>query len=46
MDAEPLFVELFDHETDPKETRNVAADHLELVQQLIAQHTAGWEAAK
>lgn len=46
MDADPLFVELFDHETDPRETRNVAADHLELVQQLIAQHTAGWEAAK
>ncbi len=46
LDAEPLFVELFDHESDPKETQNVAANQPELVQQLIAQHTAGWEAAR
>lgn len=46
MDAEPLFVELFDHNTDPKETTNIAADQPGLVRELIQQHTAGWEAAR
>jgi iduronate 2-sulfatase len=32
--AEPLFVELFDHQTDPDETTNVAAAHPEIVSKL------------
>jgi len=32
--AEPVFVELFDHETDPVETRNIAAERSEVVSEL------------
>ncbi|MEX0331088.1 MAG: sulfatase [Puniceicoccaceae bacterium] len=41
--AEPVFVELYDHETDPLETINVASDHPQLVQNLIRQFNTGWE---
>ena len=46
MNAPPLYVELFDHQSDPRETKNIAARNPELVERLIAQHSAGWEAAK
>jgi arylsulfatase A-like enzyme len=42
-DAEPLFVELYDHETDPDETKNVAAQNPELVKQLLARFSKGWK---
>lgn len=35
--AEPVFVELYDHATDPTETVNVAADHPEVVESLSEQ---------
>jgi iduronate 2-sulfatase len=35
--AEPVFVELYDHQSDPSETTNIAADHAELVRKLSAQ---------
>ncbi|MFP6864435.1 MAG: sulfatase [Roseibacillus sp.] len=35
--AEPAFVELYDHQSDPSETTNIAADHAELVRKLSAQ---------
>ena len=35
--AEPIFVELFDHKTDPRETKNIAADFPELVRDLRKQ---------
>jgi len=41
--AEPLYVELFDHQTDPQETKNVAADNPVLVEQLTQQLNAGWK---
>ncbi|QDU39506.1 Arylsulfatase [Maioricimonas rarisocia] len=44
-DAEPIYVELFDHQNDPHETRNVAASRPELVKELIRQFDAGWKAA-
>ena len=44
--AEPLFVELFDHQDDPKETRNVASEHPKLVEELTEQMNAGWKAAR
>ncbi|MFG0253589.1 MAG: iduronate-2-sulfatase, partial [Rhodopirellula sp. JB053] len=44
LDAEPIYVELFDHQTDPHETRNIAADEPDLVSQLLQQFRAGWEA--
>lgn len=40
--AEPLFVELYDHQHDPDETTNVANGNPELVQTLIAQFNKGW----
>ena len=46
-DGEPLAVELYDHENDPQETCNVAADpaNAELVADLTRQMKAGWPAA-
>lgn len=35
--SEPIFVELFDHESDPTESVNIAADHPELVSRLSKQ---------
>jgi iduronate 2-sulfatase len=43
--AEPVYIELFDHQTDPQETKNVAADHPDIVAQLRKQLDAGWKAA-
>nr|WP_319273217.1 sulfatase [uncultured Draconibacterium sp.] len=43
--AEPLFYELYDHETDPNETRNIAYEQPELVEHLLAQFNKGWEGA-
>jgi iduronate 2-sulfatase len=45
QDADPIFVELFDHETDPNETKNIAEESPELVKSLLAQFNAGWESA-
>ena len=33
-DAEPVFVELYDHQGDPTETTNIAATHPEIVEQV------------
>lgn len=41
--AEPVYLELFDHQTDPDETTNIADEHKELVQALLIQHDAGWK---
>ncbi|TMM53415.1 sulfatase [Maribacter algarum] len=41
-DAEPIDVELYDHQTDPAETKNIADKHPELVAELKAQLQAGW----
>lgn len=43
--AEPVFVELFDHQSDPHETKNVADDHPAIVQQLISQFQEGWKSS-
>ncbi|MBB6428861.1 sulfatase [Algisphaera agarilytica] len=42
-DAEPLFVELYDHTADPEETVNVAAEQPGLVVDLIQQFRRGWQ---
>ena len=41
-DQPPVFVELFDHQTDPAETKNMAAAHPDLVKELLAQFKTGW----
>lgn len=43
--AKPLYVELFDHHTDPRETRNIARDRPGLVETLTRQLDRGWQAA-
>lgn len=43
--AKPIFIELFDHNTDPHETKNIAQNNPKLVKQLITQMNAGWKAA-
>ncbi|MDB4474621.1 sulfatase [Opitutaceae bacterium] len=41
--AEPIFVELYDHKTDPTETINVAKKSPRVVSRLLAQLDAGWQ---
>jgi iduronate 2-sulfatase len=43
--AEPIFVELYDHQIDPQETKNVAPENPEIVSTLTKQLDAGWKAA-
>ncbi len=43
--AEPVFVELFDHQTDPQELKNIASKHPDTVRALTEQLNAGWRAA-
>ena len=42
-DSEPVYYELFDHQNDPLETKNIAAKNPALVQQLMAQYNKGWK---
>lgn len=42
-EAELLFVELYDHENDPTETKNIAGENPEIVKELIAQFDKGWK---
>ncbi len=44
-DAAPLFMELYDHESDAAETKNVAAENPELVAELLTQLDRGWKVA-
>lgn len=39
---EPLYIELYDHKTDPMETKNIANEQPLLTQQLIEQSEGGW----
>ena len=39
----PIFVELYDHKTDPSETLNIAEGKPALVSKLMAQFDAGWK---
>ena len=41
----PQAVELYDHDTDPRETRNIVGEHGKLVAKLSEQLRAGWRAA-
>lgn len=41
--AAPLFMELYDHESDPNETRNIAAQNPEVVQELLMRLNMGWQ---
>ena len=39
----PVFVELYDHQNDPSETRNVAVGNPQVVKRLTAQFNQGWQ---
>ncbi|SNR16593.1 sulfatase [Tenacibaculum jejuense] len=41
--AEPVFIELYDHKTDPNETVNIANKKSELTNTLLAQFNKGWK---
>ncbi len=40
--SDPLFVEVYDHSSDPNETTNIAEKNPDLTEQLIAQFNEGW----
>ena len=42
-DSDPVFMELYDHETDPMETKNIAEEQPELTRKLLAQFNKGWK---
>ncbi len=41
--AEPVFVELYDHKRDPAETLNIALQEPELVNRIMAKFDSGWK---
>lgn len=45
LSAEPVYIELFDHQTDPSETKNVAGENPKVVNALQEQRRAGWKSA-
>jgi iduronate 2-sulfatase len=42
-DAEPIYIELYDHDNDPTETVNVAGKDPKVVAGLLDQFDAGWK---
>lgn len=42
-DEKPLYIELYDHKTDPDETKNIAEDNPKLVAELMVQFEKGWK---
>ncbi len=42
QDADPLYIELYDHHTDPMETINIADQDPDLLKRLISQSKGGW----
>ncbi len=42
---EPVFIELYDHQKDPDETKNIAKQHPELVKRLVSESKKGWKGA-
>ena len=42
LNAKPLFVELYDHKNDPRETKNIAEMRPKVVEKLVAQFDKGW----
>ena len=45
LHADPIEVELYDHEKDPMEMKNIAKQNPKLVEQRLARMNAGWEAS-
>ncbi|MAI71664.1 MAG: iduronate-2-sulfatase [Rhodopirellula sp.] len=45
-DQPPVFVELYDHQNDPRETFNVAMENPQIVERLTRQFKQGWQATR
>ena len=45
-EKKPVFIELYDHKTDPLETINIADNNPKLVSKLMVQFKKGWEGNK
>lgn len=43
MEKEPTFIELYDHQTDPEETKNIADENAALLAELMVQFNRGWK---
>lgn len=43
LDKEPIYIELYDHKTDPLETKNIANENADLVSELLIQFNKGWQ---
>ena len=41
-ESEPVFIELFDHQTDPYETKNIAGEDSDLLEELMGVFDEGW----
>jgi iduronate 2-sulfatase len=42
-ESEPVYIELFDHQTDPHETNNIAKQNPDVVTELMIQANKGWK---
>ncbi|MBC3759187.1 sulfatase [Hyunsoonleella sp. SJ7] len=42
-EKEPVFIELYDHNTDPLETKNIAEVHPDIVEKLMIQFNKSWQ---
>ena len=45
-DKAPLYVELYDHQVDPQETKNIAEAYPKKVEELTARFNKGWQGNK
>lgn len=43
LNSDPVFIELYNHKTDPKETLNIADKNPKLVKKLLTQFNKGWK---
>ena len=42
-ESEPIFLELYDHESDPYETKNIAKEQPEIAEELLSTFNKGWQ---
>lgn len=42
-DSDPLYIELYDHENDPDETKNIAEANPDLIKELMVIFNKGWK---
>jgi iduronate 2-sulfatase len=43
LDKDPIYFELYDHYTDPQETKNIADEQPDLVSKLMNHFNKGWK---